>query len=131
MELSCSSEVPMKQAIPRLSMRQDVRRAIFLIFVSATLLSLGCVRRHVEGDTSTYSTEPWIIAVVGFVAATVVVMGWYVRRKRRWPGYILLGGGILVLCTTVPGLSMSRTLIDPDHIEWNRGFNRFHFRFDD
>ena len=26
---------------------------------------------------------------------------------------------------------MSRTLVDPDHVEWNRGFNRFRFHFDD
>jgi hypothetical protein len=28
-------------------------------------------------------------------------------------------------------LSLSRTTIDSDHVEWNRGFNRFNFRFDD
>jgi hypothetical protein len=112
-------------------MRQNVRSAIFLMIILSTLCSLGCVRRHVEGDNSTYSPEPWIIAVVGLGAAAFAVTGWFVRRRRRWPGYILLGAGILVLGTTVPGLSLSRALIDPEHIQWSRGLHRFHFRFDD
>ena len=34
-------------------------------------------------------------------------------------------------CTTVPALTMIGRLIDPNHVEWNRGFHRFPFRLDD
>jgi hypothetical protein len=97
----------------------------------AAMALCGCVRRHVEGDVTTYATEPWAIAATAIGAVAAVVAGWYIRRKKKWRGYLLLGGGVLVLCTTVPGLSMSRTLVDPDHVEWNRGFLRYSFRFDD
>ena len=43
----------------------------------------------------------------------------------------MLAGGVLVLCTTVPGLWLSRTTIDPDHVEWNRGVHHYYFRFDE
>ncbi|APW62308.1 hypothetical protein [Paludisphaera borealis] len=95
------------------------------------MVPLGCVKRHVEGDTSTYTIETWLIAVVALAAASACVAGWYIRKKRKWLGSIVLGGGVLVLCTTVPGLSVSRTTIDPNHVEWNRGFNYFNFQFDE
>lgn len=112
-------------------MRWGSRKLLVIALISGTMFPLGCVRRHVEGDTTTYATEPWVIAVIALASVSTAVVGWYVRRKRKWPGYILLGSGVLVLCTTVPGLSLSRTTIDPDHVEWNRGFKRFNFQFDD
>lgn len=112
-------------------MRRASRKLLFMALTWGTMVPLGCVRRHVEGDTTTYAPEAWIIAVTALGSAAAGVAGWYVRRKRRWPGYILLGGGILVLCTTVPGLALSQAIIDPDHVQWSRGFKRFYFRFDD
>ncbi len=112
-------------------MRQSEKKVLWLLIASVPIFFLGCVRRHVEGDTTTYSPEPWVIAATGFVAAAAVMAGWYLRRRRKVWGYVLLGGGVLVLCTTVPGLYVSRAIIDPDHVEWSRGFNRFYFRFDD
>lgn len=112
-------------------MRRSSRKLWNIALILGTMVPLGCVRRHVEGDTTTYAPEAWIVAVTALASAAAGVAGWYVRRKRRGPGYVLLGGGMLVLCTTVPGLSMSRTIIDPDHVEWCRGFKRFQFRFDD
>jgi hypothetical protein len=108
-----------------------VKRAVLVAGGIATTSHVGCVRKLVDGDTTTYSTQPWIIAVVAAVAGADVLSGWYVRRTKKWPAYILIGAGLLVLCTTVPGLSMSRTLVDLDHVEWNRGFNRYRVRFDD
>jgi hypothetical protein len=95
------------------------------------MIPIGCVERHVEGDTTTYTTEPWAIVTVELAAFSACVAGWYIRRKRKWPGYILLGGGVLVLCTTAPGLAMSRATVDPDHVEWNIGFKHYSFRFDE
>jgi hypothetical protein len=92
---------------------------------------LGHVKRQASGDTTSYAIEAWVIAVVASVAITVGVLGWYVRRKRKWFGYLMLGCGVLVLCTTVPGLSLSRTVVDPDHVEWNRGSHHYSFRFDE
>jgi hypothetical protein len=112
-------------------MRRGSQQLLILALIWGTMFPIGCVRRHVEGDTTTVAIEPWVIAVTGLASFAAGVVGSYVRRKRRWPGYILIGGGILVLCTTVPGLSLSRAIIDADHVEWSRGFNRFHFRFDD
>ena len=112
-------------------MSSSVNKVVLIAAGIVVMPLAGCVRQLVEGNTTTYSTEPWIIAVVAAGAIAAGVAGWYVRRTKKWPGTILLGAGLLVLCTTVPGLSMSRTLVDPDHVEWNRGFNRFRFHFDD
>ena len=57
--------------------------------------------------------------------------GWFVRRTRRWVGYLLFGGGILVLGTTVPGLAMSKTAIDANHFEWWRAFKHTNVRLDE
>jgi hypothetical protein len=95
------------------------------------LLLVGCVRRRVDGDISVYSVEPWAIVVTALVALAVVAYGWLVRkRSRRW-AIFLIAAGVLVLCTTVPGLSLSRTVVDPDHLEWRRGFKFTSVRFDD
>jgi hypothetical protein len=112
-------------------MGSRVEKTVLVAGGVATTSFVGCVRQLVEGDTTTYSTEPWIIGVVAAVASAAVLLGWYVRRTKKWPGTILIGAGLLVLCTTVPGLSMSRTLVDPDHVEWNRGFKRYRFHFDE
>jgi len=85
----------------------------------------------VEGNTITFSPEPWVIAVTALIAAAVAMTGWFARRKLKWIGYLLIGGGILVLGTTVPGLAMSKTVIDADHFEWWRGFHHVSMRFRD
>jgi hypothetical protein len=93
--------------------------------------SMGCVRRQVHGDTLIYTPEPWVIAVVALVAMMAVVSGWFLRRVRKVVGYLVIAGGLLVLCTTVPGLAVSKTIIDSDHFEWWRGFNHTSIKFDD
>ncbi len=115
---------------PSPTMIQGVRNGLLAISVAVTVMCVGCVRRRVVGDTTTYSPEPWIIAAVALGATAAVVAGWFVRRRRKWMGNILLGGGVLVLLTTFPGLAVSRAIVDPEHVEWNRGLNRYHFRFD-
>ncbi|AMV40846.1 hypothetical protein [Planctomyces sp. SH-PL62] len=108
-----------------------MRRGPSFLLIAAAVLGVGCVRRRLDGDASIYSPEPWIIAATALGATTAAVAGWFVRRRRKWIGYLLLGVGVLVLLTTVPGLALSRALVDSEHVEWNRGLNRFHFRFDD
>jgi hypothetical protein len=112
-------------------MLRGSRKSLILALILGAMFPGGCVRRDAEGDTTTYTTEPWVIVVIALAAFSAGVAGWYIRRKRKWPGYIVFGGGILVLCTTVPGLALSRTTIDPDHVEWNRGLKHFSFRFDE
>ena len=102
-----------------------------MVLIAIMPFSVGCVRRQVHGDTLIYSPEPWVIAVVALVAIVAVVSGWFLRRVRKIVGYLVIAGGLLVLCTTVPGLAVSKTIIDADHFEWWRGFNHTIVRFDD
>jgi hypothetical protein len=102
-----------------------------MVLISIMPISMGCVRRQVQGDTLIYSPEPWIIAVVALVAIVAVVSGWLLRRIRKIVGYLVIAGGLLVLCTTVPGLAVSKTIIDFRHFEWWRGFNHTSISFDD
>ena len=106
-------------------------RTLLIALIAVVLPSIGCVRRQVPGETLTYSPEPWVIAIVALVAIIAVVGGWFLRRVRRVVGYLVIAGGMLVLCTTVPGLAFSRTIIDSHHFEWWRGFNHRSIRFDD
>jgi hypothetical protein len=106
----------------------DALRALPLIAIM--LYSIGCVRRQAQGETSIYSTEPWVIAIIALVAIVVVMGGWFLRTVRKHVAYLIIAGGILVLVTTVPGLSLSRTIIDSDHFEWRRGFKHTSIRFD-
>ena len=102
---------------------------VFLL-IAIMLFSTGCVRRQAQGETSIYSTEPWVIATIALVAIVVVTGGWFLRTVRKRVAYFIIAGGILILGTTVPGLSLSRTIIDSNHIEWRRGFNHTSIRFD-
>jgi hypothetical protein len=111
--------------------RKAQPKALWLAIIGVLLFCVGCVRRQVQGDTIIFSPEPWVIVVTALIAAAASVTGWFVRRKRKWIGYLLLGGGILVLGTTVPGLAMSKTVIDADHFEWWRGIKHTSVRFDE
>ncbi len=64
-------------------MRRGQRKLLVIALISGTMFPLGCVRRHVEGDTTTYATEPWVIAVMALASVSTAVVGWYVRRKRK------------------------------------------------
>jgi hypothetical protein len=99
--------------------------------IAGPMAILGCVKQRVVGEATTYSPQPWAIAVTGLVAVAAAVAGWFIRRKKKGWGYVLLGGGLLVLATTVPGLALSGATVDPDHVEWSRGFRRYSLRFDD
>jgi hypothetical protein len=112
-------------------MLRGSRISLILALILGAMFPIGCVARHVEGDTTTYTTEPWVIVIVELAAFSAGVAGWYIRRKRKWLGYIVIGAGVLVLCTTVPGLALSRTTVDRDHVEWNRGFKHYSFRIDE
>ncbi len=92
---------------------------------------LGYVRRQEQGDVSIYTHQPWVIVVIALLAAGAVVAGWFLRRWNRWVGYEAITGGLLVLGTTVPGISYSWTLVDSDHCEWRRGFNHSSVRYRD
>jgi hypothetical protein len=115
--------------------KTDSRRAelttLWLVLMGVLLFCIGCVKQQVQGDTIIFSPEPWVIVVTALAAATASMTGWFVRRKRKWIGYLLLVGGILVLGTAVPGLAISKTVIDADHFEWWRGFKHTSVRFDD
>ncbi len=121
----------MCEANPSPRLTHGAVRALRLVLLSIMPFSMGCVRRQVQGDTLIYSPEPWVIAVVALVAIVAVVSGWFLRRVRKILGYLVIAGGLLVLCTTVPGLAVSRTIIDSDHFEWWRGFNHTSIPFDD
>ena len=103
----------------------------FALIYVADFFGIAGISRQVQGDTIIFSPEPWVVAVTAFLALAVAVIGWLTCRKRKWIGYLLIGGGILVLGTTVPGLAVSKTVIDPDHFEWWRGFHHVSMRFDD
>jgi hypothetical protein len=113
-------------------MARSQKGAMWQIITTAAMsLLVGCVRKHVRGDTITYSPQPWVIALVAVVAGAGIVTGWLLRKRRKGLGYLLLGAGLLVLCTTVPGLALSKTVLDADHIEWDRGLKHYSFRFVD
>jgi hypothetical protein len=109
----------------------DGFRALRIALIAIMFSSIGCVKRQVQGQTLTYSPEPWVIALVALVPIVAVIGGWFLRRVRKGVGYLIIAGGVLVLGTTVPGLSLSKTIVDSDHFEWRRGLKHTSIRFDD
>ena len=95
------------------------------------LMYAGCVRRQVLGETTIRSIEPWVIATTALGATAGIVAGWLLRKSRKWVGVAVISAGVLVLLTTVPGLALSRSLVDPEHVEWSRGFKFTSIRFDE
>jgi hypothetical protein len=95
------------------------------------MISAGCVRRQVVGETTIHSIESWVVAVTALGAIAVIVAGWLMRKTRRWIGIAVMAAGVLVLVTTLPGLALSRSLVDPEHVEWSHGFKFTSIRFDE
>jgi hypothetical protein len=93
------------------------------------MISAGCVSRQVLGETTIHSIESWVVVVTALGATAVIVAGWLLRRSRKRIGIAVMAAAILVLVTTVPGLALSRSLVDPEHVDWSHGFKFTSIRF--
>lgn len=104
-----------------------------VLLASLLLVSSGvsCTRRFQVGEDATFAPGVWMIVVIAVVSVAACIGGAFLRRKLKWVGALLLAGGVLVLCTTVPGLALSRVTVGPNHFEWRKGTHHYRIGFDE
>jgi hypothetical protein len=57
-------------------MRRGSWKLLVMVLISGTMFPVGCIGRHVEGKTTTYATEPWVLVrAIGPSEATLITVG--------------------------------------------------------
>jgi hypothetical protein len=97
------------------------RLLLGLIGVAITTLC-GCVKKEVQGETTHFSLEFWVIGLAALLGIVLLVGGWRAAQNQNWKGYVSLLGGAFLLIGVVPGMFIDYAKLDSQHLEGRYGF---------
>ena len=109
-------------------------RIVISIGLAVSCLSAsGCIAKTQDGDATVYHFEWWTWTACLAVGVALVGLGWMLRTRSFFKGWMMIIVGCLFGLAIAPGLAVESLIVDAEHFEIRRApwFWSYNLRFDD